>query len=96
MAIWPHIGPSDLDGALADVGTAWRSYLEAQSDDELDRAVMYVNSRGDEYHNTVSDIVMHVVVHSEHHRGQVAHMVRNVGGQPPLTDYIQYVRTVGG
>jgi len=95
MAIWPDIAPQDLDRAMADVQVAWRTYLDSQSDDDLSRVVTYANSKGEEYRNTVSDIVMQVVVHSEHHRGQIAQTVRALGGQPALTDYIQYARTVG-
>ncbi|MGI8509038.1 MAG: DinB family protein [Gemmatimonadaceae bacterium] len=95
MAIWPEIAPSDLERELADVQFAWRAYFEVQSANELNRVVTYANSKGDEYRNTVSDIVTHVSIHSEHHRGQIAQTVRALGGQPALTDYIHYARTVG-
>jgi uncharacterized damage-inducible protein DinB len=95
MAIWPDVPAQDLDRALADVQAAWRTYLDSQSENELSRVVTYANSRGEEYSNTVSDIVTQVVVHSEHHRGQIAQTVRALGGQPALTDYIQYARTAG-
>jgi uncharacterized damage-inducible protein DinB len=95
MAIWPEIAPENLDCAMADVQAAWRAYLDSQSDGEMSRIVTYANSKGEEYRNTVFDIVTQVVVHAEHHRGQIAQMVRALGGQPALTDYIQYARTVG-
>ncbi len=95
MAIWPDITASDLERAMADVQVAWRTYLDSQSDDEMGRVVTYTNSKGDEYRNTVFDIVTQVVIHSEHHRGQIAQTVRSLGRQPALTDYIQYARTAG-
>ncbi|HEY5088221.1 MAG TPA: DinB family protein [Gemmatimonadaceae bacterium] len=95
MAIWPHIAVPDLERAMSDVQVAWRAYLDSQSNDELGRVVTYTNSKGDEYRNTVFDIVTQVVIHSEHHRGQIAQTVRSLDGQPALTDYIQYARTAG-
>jgi len=95
MAIWPDIAPQDLGRAMADVHAAWSTYLDSRSDDDLSRVVTYANSKGEEYRNTVSDIIMQVVVHSEHHRGQIAQTVRALGGKPALTDYIQYARTAG-
>lgn len=95
MAIWPEIASPDLERELADVQSAWRAYLDAQSDNELSRVVTYTNSKGDEYHNTISDIITHVGIHSEHHRGQIAHAVRALGGKPAVTDYIRYARTAG-
>jgi uncharacterized damage-inducible protein DinB len=95
MAVWPEIASQDLDGAMAEVQAAWRAYLGSQSDGEMSRIVTYANSKGDEYRNMVFDIVTQVAVHSEHRRGQIAQTVRALGGQPALTDYIQYARTVG-
>lgn len=95
MAIWPEIAPPELERELGNVQSAWCAYFETQPDNELSRVVTYANSKGDEYRNTVSDIITHAVIHSEHHRGQIAQTVRALGGQPALTDYIQYARTVG-
>ena len=39
---------------------------------------------------------MQVVMHSEHHRAQVAMRLRALGGAPPVTDYIIWVRDVKG
>lgn len=95
VVIWPDIAPQILDRTLTDVHAAWLTYVAALSDDDLSRVVTYANSKGNEYSNTVFDIITQVVVHSEHHRGQIAQTVRALGGQPALTDYIQYARTVG-
>lgn len=94
MAIWPQIDPFEWERQFNDVYSAWDAYLRAHTQDELLRTVNYVNSKGDAFSNTVSDIVTHVVIHSEHHRGQIASTVRELGGQPAVTDYIQYVRSV--
>jgi uncharacterized damage-inducible protein DinB len=40
---------------------------------------------------TVVDTVLQVVLHSTYHRGQVATRIRELGGAPPLTDFIAWV-----
>jgi uncharacterized damage-inducible protein DinB len=35
-------------------------------------------------------------MHSEHHRAQVATRLRALGGNPPMTDYILWVRDLQG
>lgn len=92
IAIWPDIDPAEWEQHLSDLHTAWRTYLRAAAEDELTRSVQYTNSKGEPFSNTVSDILMHVVLHSAHHRGQIASLVRELGGQPAITDYIAYVR----
>jgi uncharacterized damage-inducible protein DinB len=34
---------------------------------------------------------MQVVLHSTHHRGQIVARVRELGGNPPLVDYIGWI-----
>ena len=42
-------------------------------------------------HATLGQTVMQVAMHSTHHRGQVNARLREVGGEPSLTDYIVWV-----
>ena len=48
---------------------------------DLDRIVSYQRFTGEKYQSSVSDIVLHLVTHGAHHRGQVAaHVAAN--GRP--------------
>ncbi|MFI5310742.1 MAG: DinB family protein [Gemmatimonadales bacterium] len=40
---------------------------------------------------TLGESVLHVVLHTTYHRGQVATRVRELGGEPPLTDLIAWL-----
>lgn len=40
---------------------------------------------------TMGDTVLQVVNHSTHHRGQINARMRELGGAPPMTDYIAWV-----
>jgi len=42
----------------------------------------------DKMRPTVRTALMQVVLHSQHHRGQVASRLRALGGTPPTVDYI--------
>ena len=63
-----------------------------RDDDALARPIAYRNSAGHAYENSAADIVIHTGMHGEHHRGQIARLLRAAGREPPYTDYIQYVR----
>jgi uncharacterized damage-inducible protein DinB len=39
---------------------------------------------------TLGESIPHVVLHSTYHRGQIATRVRELGGEPPLTDLIAW------
>jgi len=40
---------------------------------------------------TLRETLLQVVMHSTHHRGQVSFRLRDLGGQPPLVDFIQWL-----
>lgn len=58
----------------------------------LARKISYTNTKGQNFENTVADVLEHVLMHSMYHRGQVALLVRSEGGTPAVTDYIAYKR----
>ena len=40
---------------------------------------------------TLKETVIQVAMHSSHHRGQLATMIRQLGAEPPLVDFIGWV-----
>jgi len=54
--------------------------------------VKYKNSEGKEYSNSAIDILMHLLLHSQYHRGQTAVNIKSEGHDVPGTDYISYKR----
>ena len=57
---------------------------------DLDRIVRYQRVTGEKYQSSVSDIVLHLITHGAHHRGQVAAHVAANGARPPNTDFVQF------
>lgn len=92
-AIWPETDPADWDTELDALHVAWTAYLGEHGGDRLSESVTYTNSKGDTFSNTPADILTHVVIHSAYHRGQIATRVREVGGEPAVTDYIAFARS---
>lgn len=59
---------------------------------DLSGNIIYKNSKGIEYTNSTSDILIHVLFHATYHRGQIAKEVRMLNKVPVLTDYIAFIR----
>lgn len=70
----------------------WSSYLDAIHDIDLDNPITYTSSEGAKYESTVDEIMTHVVNHGTYHRGQIARLVSECGGQRASTDFILYTR----
>lgn len=90
--IWPTLS-SEACARLADANAAtYRTYLDGLTEQELSRRVRYRNSKGTEYRTPVADALTHVLLHSAYHRGQAATALRAAGAEPPVTDFIAFVR----
>lgn len=59
---------------------------------DLNAPVKYKNTKGETFSNSAIDILMHLLLHSQYHRGQLASDIKANGGKAPGTDYIFYKR----
>lgn len=91
-AVWPEMHVAKARALAVEHAGLFEELVAAANDDALSRLVSYRNTFGRDYRNSVSDIVLQTTVHGEHHRGQIARLMRAAGGEPPYTDYIQYAR----
>ena len=68
----------------------WSQYLASATDPE--GTISYKDLKGNPYENPLWQIVLHVVNHATHHRGQAAGFMRSMGHTPPALDMIRYYR----
>src|SRR5690606_36056016 len=66
--------------------------LNILSELDLNTIIKYKNSKGDEFENSIQQILFHVSNHFSHHRGQIISDLRQNGIEPIVTDYIFYKR----
>ena len=92
LPVWPELDAAECTDRMRGMEPRWRALLATLDAEALARPVTYVNSKGEEWTNTVQDILLHTVIHSAYHRGQVAADLRASGGEPAYTDYIEAVR----
>ena len=82
----------ELAAMAQESAAAWTAFFENLTDAELSRIYDYVRSDGVAFRNSVDDTLAHLFGHSFYHRGQIAALVRAMGGTPAATDYIFSVR----
>lgn len=92
MEIWPDFDAGRCEASTERLGDAYRGLLASLSERDLGETVTYRNSRGATYRTPVGEVLLHVSLHGEHHRGQISRRIRAAGGKPVNTDFITYVR----
>lgn len=89
--------PEDADAARLraewqDAVAQWSAYLAGCDDAELDRVCEYRSIDGAGFRNRVEDILTQLYGHSLYHRGQLAMLVKGLGGHPAATDFVFWCR----
>jgi uncharacterized damage-inducible protein DinB len=92
LPVWPDFTLQQCETEAAELPALWKDYLDATSEADLSRPVGYRNSKGEEWTSRKDDVLLHVIMHSAYHRGQIATDVRAAGFTPAYTDFIHAVR----
>ena len=67
-----------------------RAYLARMTDADVTREAHYANERGEPRAMPIGELLQHGAMHSVHHRGQVAMLLRMLGHAPGNWDIVLY------
>jgi uncharacterized damage-inducible protein DinB len=81
------LAPAVLAALQRDNSPRWKEALADPA-----RVVDYRTFAGAPVRSTVAEILTHVCMHGQYHRGQVAAQAARLGGKCPSTDYILFTR----
>ena len=88
---WPTLDAAQIGRELVLLRDRWLLLISGTA---LNQEIHYTNGKGEPCSNRFEDILSEVLLHSAHHRGQVALALRLRGFEPPLTtDYIPALRS---
>ena len=90
--VWPDLPMGQLESLAGMVRQGYRSFVEGLDGPALERVVTYTNTAGRSFENSIQDILLHVALHGQYHRGKVNLILRQAGQPPAPTDFIAYVR----
>jgi uncharacterized damage-inducible protein DinB len=70
----------------------WEEWAATLTDEGAHSNLDYKDLKGNHWRQPVWQLVLHVVNHATHHRGQVSGFLRALGHTPPALDLIAYYR----
>jgi len=86
-------------GCMYDLSDVWLAVIDrmiafaaALNENGWERSIAYKSMAGVSYESPIWQIVLHVVNHGTHHRGQVTSMMRQLGEKPVSLDLIAFYR----
>lgn len=90
--LWHEYPLAELRAKVRKNTEAWNNWLSELTEQALSQGITYRNTKGAEFTTAVADILNHVINHGTYHRAQIASLLRLEMVDPPVSDYIQYVR----
>lgn len=94
IELWPQLELTACVAISDSNKVAYESFLSTIHKDDLDQKISYRNQTGKQYDTSIRDILTHVALHSQYHRGQVNMLLRQDGKEPVNVDMITYVREI--
>ena len=73
----------------------WQEWAAGLTDEKVTQEAAYQDLKGNPHTTQLWKIVLHVVNHGTHHRGQASGFLRAMGHVPPPLDLIAYYRERG-
>lgn len=84
---WPELSALQCALQARDLRRAWKEYLDELRAGSRPDPITYTSRGGETRTSSVDDVLVHVVLHSAHHRARIAAALREAGLEPPRTDF---------
>lgn len=94
VAVWPTLTMHEAEALRSRQVAGYAAYVATRNTDSLLEAIEYRNSAGQHFTTAVGDILMHVMLHGQYHRGKINLLLRQTGHEPVGADYITFVRGI--
>ena len=92
--VWPTLDLAEATALLESVRAGYVALLGGLDEGRLAEPLTYRNTAGAEFTNTIADILTHVALHGQYHRGKINLLLRGQGLEPGPADYISFARGV--
>lgn len=87
---------NDVVASLQSAHKQWDEHWSKLTDADLERVFEYQSLDSGKFRNRIEDVVTQLFGHSIYHRGQIAMLVKQAGGQPAATDFVYWCREALG
>ena len=92
--VWPELSIAEASSLALSLRAEYSAYVASLSADTLDATIPYVNSAGQSFDTSASDMLLQVMLHGQYHRGKINLLLRQSHLPPTPTDYIAFARGV--
>ena len=90
MSVFPVLSIDDCEALFRQHHSQLMAYAEDPA--TLDKMVAYQTTTGAPHENTVEELISHLCLHAQYHRGQINQLIKPIAAIMHDVDFIQYLR----
>ena len=91
-SVWADFPLARCRAVAEACAAGFREVIRDAPAERLAALIPYRTSKGQPMESTLADILLHVALHGQYHRGQIAALLRREGAEPAGTDFITFAR----
>ncbi|HEU5217896.1 MAG TPA: DinB family protein [Gemmatimonadales bacterium] len=92
--VWPDLSLAEAKALGESVHAGFDAYFETLGESGGSALVPYTNSAGVFFETPIGEILLHVPLHAQYHRGKINQLLRQAGQEPVPADFISFSRGV--
>ena len=92
VAVWPTLSSGEVESLRVELVAGYARYVARLNSTSLAKVLEYTTSAGQPFASRVDDILMHVALHGQYHRGKINALLRQQGQPPAPVDFISFAR----
>jgi uncharacterized damage-inducible protein DinB len=94
LPIWSDVDLAGCSQLVLQNDESYTTFIDGLTIADLDNEILYFNSKGQAFQTSIRDVLTHVALHGQYHRGQINSLLRATGFDPVNVDYITFVRNL--
>lgn len=94
LPIWSDVDAAGCSQLVLQNHESYTTFIDGLTIADLDNEILYTNSKGQSFQTSIQDVLTHVALHGQYHRGQINSLLRVTGFDPVNVDYITFVRNL--
>jgi len=92
LPVWPGLTLSDLARLGPALDAQMRQALASLTPQQLTAEISYANAEGQAFRTPLGEILLHLMLHGQYHRGKANAALRDIGAGAVGVDYIAWHR----
>lgn len=92
LEIWANVNYEQCKELVVENKELVETFIGELTEEKLMQSTTYTTNAGQQFTNTIEEILNHIALHGQYHRGQINFKIRELGYEPVNVDFLTFIR----